>query len=520
MPELNDQAVQVRRLIDRTVELMDRGDDAWRGVFGQACDLAESIVEPSSRDDASCRVAAINRHLCEIAGDLAGALRHNDLELAGIAAQRLRYPEPAEQARLDDHEWSSRLARSQILQTMQDLPGAGAQAQRSLELAATSLQPAHNRLYTLTTVAAIAMQAQEYSVALASYQELVEQYRRDAPTELGTALLGLAQAQACCGALEEATVTANRAEPLLAGVLTETANLLHLRALIAMLSQDVSSAQRHAAAHADFASQYASVLPAQHRQEAAKDSAFLVHASGDVFAARAGYEALIAEASTSDDRLAMATALIRGSNATQDCALAQGAKAGRADHLAALEQLDQARAIVDELDQPVLVAGVDYQYASFVSQFHPVVDAHSAPVLRAALERCQAAAIFLHQRSFTAVGAAGRQDFITQYALAAFELAFALAFRLGESRQVAELVELRCASATFGPPVSGSAPDSQTLTAELATAAAGPGGRRDLSAVPPPLLFFDTQHRVLAAAHERAERTYQIMPVGTPAPTW
>ncbi|NLT26469.1 MAG: hypothetical protein GXX90_07450, partial [Microbacteriaceae bacterium] len=96
-------------------------------------------------------------------------------------------------------------------------------------------------------------------------------------------------------------------------------------------------------------------------------------------------------------------------------------------------------------DRPLRLASIDVALADFVAQWHPQVDGMTAQLLRAALERADAAVEVLRAASLAAGTAAERRDFAALHARHGFEVACELAFRLGDSATHARLIDDRAA---------------------------------------------------------------------------
>ncbi|SJM66517.1 hypothetical protein [Gulosibacter sp. 10] len=494
MEDFAPEAVRVRELLERAAALLQSGDAAYEGPLSEARALAERIADPASADDARTRIGLFRHAIAAAEGDASEALAHLDEALAAIGRQRRR---GLAADRLDDHEASTRLARSRVLHGVQRFDEAAEEIGRARRLAPGTLDPEETDRSARIAAAAVEFARQEYPRARDLYARLAEEYRAAGRLgELCTALIGLAQSHARCGEHAEARLVLDRAEPLVADVDQQGA-LLQLRAYLEMLRpEDEEPEYGHYDRYVDHVEAYEHVLGITHRAEARKTGAARAHRGEEVEAARVELERAVADARRAGHQLDLATTLIRCSAATQDCALLA---ADVELHAAAIGQVEEARVMLQGLDQPLLLAAVDYTAASYLAQWHPEVVPESCAVLRAALERCLPAAVYLHRRSFDAEAVATRRGFAEHHARAAVHLACTLAFELGEKRVVAELVELLAAGAEFR----------------------GASKRGALLAAAPPPLRFAPDAIVLAAPSADAGRWYGgAIDARPPVPTW
>lgn len=558
MPELSAEAVAIRSLVEELAGRLQQGQPGWQELLARARSLADGITDPVSRSDAELRIANIDHVVALYGGRPTTALAHLDRCLAIIADLRRTAPE-AELARLNDQEWGVRLNRCQVWQALGDLVAAQDDIELSLALAEESLEPDAHRVLSLMSVAAIRFEREDWAGALAGYGELVEQCRRHAPDGLGIALIGLAQCQARTGSWDEAARTADRAEPLLGGDVDALAALHQVRALVAVGRADVAQAGQHFARHAAITERHAGSVDAHHRSEAAKGRAFAAHNRGDLPEACRLYRAEVdaARAAREDSGLPGNTsalrllgALAQAAGAIQDFALSRPpSRLGRRSprlHAEALAMTDEACHLALAAERRLLAAALDVQWAKFVLQWHPHLTAAAIGDGTAALERCLPATVFLHHDSYLAERSEDRRAVAGRYAAEAFTVSFALAFGLGRSEVVAELIELRAATGEL--PGLGSDPDDATpagptplLDPELAADAEtlGAVAELDLPAAdrarealtpqrrataprttarlrdglllnPPPPLRFSPDRLVLADAFVRAGRRYDL----------
>lgn len=553
MPDLTPEAVTVRSLVEELAGLMQRGQPGWRDLLDRARAVQATITDHASRCDAELRIANIDHLAAMYAGDPRTALRHLDRCLAIIDDLRSAAPEH-ELSRLNDHEWGVRLNRCQVWQALGDLDRAQADVDRGLEMAEASLQPDAHRVMTLVSAAAIRVEREDWPGALALYTDLVEQCRRHAPDDLGTALLGLAQCQARTGAWDEASRNADRAEALLSGDVSSLASLHQLRGHIALGRHDMAGAEHHLAAHAAFTDEHAGLLDAHHRAEAVKARAFAAHSRGDLKLACRIYRDEIAAArvartvaETTPSGAAVADtatmrligALTQGSGAVQDLGLSRlPSRFGRRSpslHAEALAMTDEARGLALAAGRRLLAAALDVQYAKYVAQWHERVTPASAPKVLPALERCLAATVFLHHNSYLGERSEDRRAAAGKYAAEAFDISFALAFRLGLSGIVAELIELRCATGELpgasdpaGPVGLGdlgalgddNRPDAGPGTADSLGASLTAEVRRGLLLAPPPPLRFTPDRTVLAEAFGAARQYGMGVDERAPLDSW
>jgi|GEM_PF-3943853 len=538
MPDLNSEAATVREIIEDVGGRMQRGERGWQQRLEEARTVADAITHRASRLDAEMRVANIDHLVALYGGRPRDALRHLDRCLE-ITSELRRTATGSDVNRLDDHEWGILLNRCQVWQALGDLDRAQKDVERSLTLAETSLEPAAHRVMTLTSAAAIRAEREDWAGALRLYHDLVEQARLHAPDTLGTALLSLAQCQAKSGAWQEASRNADRAEPLLTEV-SSRASLHQLRGFIAMGLHDLDAVERHLTAHAEFTAEHQGLLETHHASEAMKAQAFAAHSRGDLKRACRIYRDAIAAARADDDPLRLISVLTQGSGAIQDLGLSRlPSRLGRRSlplHHEALAQTDEASRLAHSVGRTLLAAALDVQYAKYVAQWHTVITRANTATVASALERCLAATVFLHRDSFRAERSEDRRAAAGKYASEAFDISFALAFRLGFAAVVAELVELRCATGelphhdgsvglgdlvqlagdtdgagdpdgTGGPDAPGEVddpdPGASTLGAATATKV-----RAGLLLAPPPPLEFTPGRTVLAGAFEQAGIRY------------
>lgn len=532
MVRLDDDAIEVRRLIEVLAGQLQRGDAQWSSTLERAREIADAATEPRSRVDAQLRVANIDHVLSLNAGDVAQALAHLDRCLELIASVRDVDTDEADQRRLNEQEWGVRLNRCQALQAADDIDGADADVVFALELASHTDNAGRNRAMTLCSVAAIAAEREQWARALAFAREAVDECAVHCPESLAVALLNLAQAHARIGDYDEATRIADRAEGVVGDIATEAA-LAHLRGFIAMGRKDTERAAELFAEYAAAAVRHADLLEPHHRSESAKAVGFGLHVREELSAAREHYLEVVTRARSDASPMTLVAALVQASGATQDCALS----AGDAQlHTQANEFIGEAAELALTQQRFGMAAVCDLTHARYVSQFHPRVTEANRDALRAALARVLAAAVYLHHASFASNRHAERRHFTAERSGEAFAIAFSLADRLGASGIVAQLVELRCAAAAFttsssysGPPVVHPAAVDTVAGATWSEhlvdlmSGDGPAAAADAAALvvaaPPPLMLTgDTM--VLGDALGVARDRFGLADDRAPVTTW
>ncbi len=522
MPELTPEAIEVRDLVVDVAGALDRRRAAWQPALDRARALAATITDPLSGPDARMRVANIDHLLALRAGDPAAAMTHLDSCLGIIDQLRAWHHEhdsdQAELIRLNDHEWGVRLNRCQVWQALGDWDEAWVDVERSLALAEVSLEPAKHKAMSLLSASAIKLETDQFADAIRLAEQQVELSRRDSPDTLGQALLSLAQAQARVGAYADASTSAERAAPLIADDVTAMASLHQLRGFLAMAGRDMAAAERHFADHADHTAHHAEALTPDHRSEAAKSRAFLLHSKGKLTEARREYQAEVERSRESGDPIRLAAALCQLSGVTQDIALSRITFRSSSMHEQALVEVNEAQQHAAAADRRHLAAGLDVQYAKYIAQFHETVTRRNADAMVAGLERCLAATVFLHRSTFRVPTARGRRAMAERHTSEAFDICFALAFRLGVKELVAELIELRCAAGQFQSEAAGPTEPGAATVVELddldgpnasTLGGAAAGASRVLLAPPPPLLF-SPERVVLTEAFDNASRRYGV----------
>ncbi|GAB10583.1 hypothetical protein GOARA_061_00220 [Gordonia araii NBRC 100433] len=534
MVQLDDDAIEVRRLVEVLAGQLQSGDAQWSTTLDRARTIADAVTDPRSRIDAQLRVANIDHVLSLNTGDAGGALAHLDRCLELIARAREFDDDEADRRRLNEQEWGVRLNRSQVLQTMDDIDGADADVIFALELASTTDNADRNRAMTLCSVAAIAVEREQWARALAFAREAVDECARHSPEALGVALLNLAQSHARIGDYDEATRVADRAEGVIDDIQTQAA-LAHLRGYIAMGRKDTARAAELFGEYAAAAQAHADLLEPHHRAESAKAVGFGLHAHDDVEGAREHYLSVVEQARDDASPMTLVAALVQASGATQDCALAttEPAEAARM-HDEALGLIAEAAELALAQQRFTMAAVCDLTHVRYVDQFHRTVTTGNEGVLRRALAKVLAASVYLHHAAFASSRHAERRHFAAERSLDAFGLAFALAFRLGASDIVAQLVELRCATAFFSASRDAvGASGSEVSEDRAATAAAGMAelmagdapapsvgvGPALVVKAPPPLsLTADTI--VLGDAFDVAKQRYGLAEDRVPVNTW
>lgn len=533
MVQLDDDAIEVRRLIEVLAGQLQGGDSQWQVTLARARAVADGMSQSRSKVDAQLRVANIDHVLSLNSGDVAQALAHLDRCVELIASVRDVDVDEADQRRLNEQEWGVRLNRCQVLQAMDDIDAADADVVFALELAAQSDNVGRNRAMTLCSVAAIAAEREQWSRALTFAREAVDECARHAPASVAMALLNLAQAHARIGDYDEATRVADRAEGVV-GDIQSQASLEHLRGYIAMGRNDTERAAELFAEYATTAAAHADQLEPHHRSESAKAVGFGLHAHDDVVGARAHYLSVVEEARTDASPMTLVAALVQASGATQDCALG-AADTSEAEqlHAQAGELICEAAELAIGAQRFSMAAVCDVTHVRYIDQFHREVTAANQQVLRKALAKVLAAAVYLHHVGFASSRHAERRHFAAQRSAEAFALAFALAVRLGASDVVAQLVELRCAAAFFAasplargvtapaagqPDEAWSANIADLMVGDASTPLVDDGAALVVTAPPPLLLTADTV--VLGDAFDVAEQRFGLSEDRDPVSTW
>lgn len=536
MVRLDDDAIEVRRLIEVLAGQLQTGDPHWSSTLEQARRIADAARDPRSRVDAQLRVANIDHVLSLNAGDVAGALAHLDRCLTLIASVREVDTDEADQRRLNEQEWGVRLNRCQVLQAADDIDGADADVIFALELASNTDNAGRNRAMTLCSVAAIATEREQWSRALTFAREAVDECGVHCPESLGVALLNLAQAHARIGDYDEASRIADRAEGVVGDIQAEAA-LAHLRGFIAMGRKDTERAAQLFAEYAASAAEHAELLEPHHRSESAKAVGFGLHVGADVVAAREHYLRVVEQARSDASPMTLVAALVQASGATQDCALSADSVAEAVEfHAQADELIGEAAELALTQHRFGMAAVCDLTQARYVSQFHPHGTEANREVLRAALARVLAAAVYLHHASFASNRHAERRHFTAERSTEAFATAFGLAERLGASDVIAQLVELRCAAAAFATTSSragnlvaypadveatGGAAWSENLSDLMAGGApATVADEAALVVTAPPPLMLTADTMVLADALAAAKHRFGLVEERAPVSTW
>ncbi|RRJ88731.1 hypothetical protein EG850_00880 [Gulosibacter macacae] len=504
-PEFTADAVRVRELLEQAARLIDAGDPNWQTSFVAAQQLAATVTEPVSADDARSRIALFAHHLFVQAGDFSGALDQLADAQAAITRQRER---GLEAVRLNDHEWGLRMSRSAVYQASHDLDSAARETAAALDLAPHTLQPEQRHAAALTSLGAIELLREHYPQARDLYLEATARARAARQPELlGSAVIGLAQAQLLCGEITAAGATLTRADAL-ATTITDRAAIMQLRAAVAAQAplaaqEDLVAREDFAAratatdAYAEYVETHAEFLDPRHHANASQARAHREHLDERVMLAREGYASAFRAAQASGDDLGAVTAAFRLAAATQDAALAT---TDSALHVEAVELLAQTRPLALTLGLPLLAAAMDVAVANFIRQWELDAPEPSPQRIASAAGLALTAAVFLTRAVFIAEDARLRQDFVRQYAELAYEIGFELSFERGDHESVAELIELRAAGAEFSR--------------------SGALGSR-LAATAPPPLQFHPQRLLLAEANATAEQLYALEPDPRPAiPTW
>ncbi|QKT07961.1 hypothetical protein HUN08_12765 [Gordonia sp. X0973] len=539
MVQLDDDALEVRRLIEELAGQLQAGDPAFATTLERARAVADVVADSRSRIDAQMRVANIDHVVSLNSGDAAQALAHLDRCVELIAAAREIDEGEADQRRLDEQEWGVRLNRCQVLQAMDDIDAADADVIFALELASNTADAGRNRAMTLCSVAAIAVEREQWARALDVAREAVDECAKHCPEVLGVALLNLAQSHARVGDYDEAQRVADRAEGVIGDVQTEAA-LAHLRGYIAMGRKDVERAAELFGEYAETVRAHEGFLESHHRSEGAKAAGFEL-AARDLAAAHEHYLRVVEEARNDASPMTLVAALVQASGAAQDCALAQAdPDVAGGLHRQAAELVGEAAQVALAQNRPSMAAVCDLTHARYVDQFHRRAGVADEPRLRAALAEILAAAVFLHHAAFASSRHSERRRFAAERGADAMSLALALAFDLGATDVVAQLVELRCASASFASTAGGVgagvavvdaradswsdglvellAGDAGHADSGAAPSAEGDGGALLASAPPPLLLTADTT--VLGDAFDVAEQRYGLADGREPVTTW
>ncbi|HNP56963.1 MAG TPA: tetratricopeptide repeat protein [Gordonia sp. (in: high G+C Gram-positive bacteria)] len=534
MVHLDDDAIEVRGLIEELAVQLQSGDPQWTATLARARTIADVVADPRSRIDAQMRVANIDHVLSLNSGDVGAALAHLDRCLGLVAQARDIDVGEADHRRLDEQEWGLRLNRCQVLQAMDDIDGADAEVVFALELASNTTDAQRNRAMTLCSVAAIAVEREQWGRALRFAGEAVDECAAHSPESLGVALLNLAQSHARIGDYDEAERVADRAEGVVEDVSSQAA-LAHLRGYIAMGRKDAERAAELFGEYAATARAHADFLEPHHRSESAKALGIGLHAH-DPDAAREHFLAVVEQERGAASPMTLVAALIQASGATQDCALAalDGAEA-EALHAHAVALVDEAAEVSLAQHRFAMAAVCDLTRVRYVVQSHPRVTVDNGRVLREALDTVLAAAVYLLHVGFASSKHVQRRHFCAERSDEAFNLAFDLAARMGETGVVAQLVEMRSAtpavsSAAFSRPAVSASVDSvlsETAWSDgLVEVMAGDGRSPDAGEYPtlvvaaPPRLLLDANTVVLGDAFDVAEQRYGLVDDRPPVTTW
>lgn len=440
--QLSPPAIRVRDLIERIGPLITAGDPAWRPLLEEAELAAQEITDPFSADDAATRLGTIRSHERLLAGDYSGAMLHLNGSLAAIGRQYSRVSDSDGRARLADHEWVANLNICQLAVAMADWPAAIAAAERCADLADATLDPKGRARTTVVTIAALDLGRGRLKEAVSGYRQAAELFRAEDPHELGTVLLGLAQAEMMMGSFADARRNLDRAAPLLDGDANQLASLREARAFIAARTGQETAPDllRH------YSAEVTAELDPAHQSGARTAAAAAMYIDGDLAEAKSRFDTLIAEARESGDPMRLADVLVHASAATQDLALATGdpTHAERLHH-AAMALLAEANDVFSGGEHPLRAASIEVAHADYVSQWHPHVDGTNIQLLRAAFDRADAAAALLRAASLEVESAPARRDFAALHAAHGFEVACELAFRLGDKESLARLITERAA---------------------------------------------------------------------------
>ncbi|GAB07486.1 hypothetical protein GII30_16455 [Gordonia amarae] len=533
MVELDDDAVEVRRLVEVLAGQLQTGDARWQATLTRARAVADAVTDPRSRMDAQLRIANIDHVLSLNAGDVTGALAHLDHCVELIGAAREIDVTDADQRRLDEQEWGVRLNRSQALQVIGDIDGADSECVFALELASRTENAGPHRAATLCTVAAIASEREQWSRALRYAAEAVDECAVHNPDALGVALVNLAQAHAAIGDYDAASRVADRAEAVVDNVQSGAA-LSHLRGYIAMGRKDIDRAAALFAEYAESARANADLLEPHHRSESAKALGIGAHGS-DPWRAREQYQIVVDTIRAEEAApMSLVAALLQLSGATQDCALSEDDPAtASARHEEACALVAEAAELALAHSRPTMAAECDLTRVRYVDQFHHGA-AVNQPALRVALATVLAAAVYLHHASFSSSRHAQRRHFAAGRGVEAFSLAFSLAAELGAGDVIAELVELRSAAAFFIPTrgvrdtgdTGARTPRERSWADELSELMIGDGlppsddDRPSLVATAPPPLLLTPSTVVLTEAFDTARTRFGLVDDRDAVETW
>lgn len=506
-------ANRAREQLELAATQLAVGNPAWQTAFAGAVQAANSCTDEASRDDAAIRIHQFAHHLDLNGGDSETALARLNEALLLIERQRQRGDDTT---RNNDHRWSALTARCRVHQVRGDLDSAATDAAAALQLAPETCEPEHRTAAGMLSLGAIEMLRGNYADSVQHYRRAVDASRA-VPSLLPESVLGLAQAQARLGQLDEASLSLDRFEALLANAgenIDLRAKLLQLRSFIAnaqqrrvgsRLAPAAASSQTARDAHreySDHVARFGAHLEQAHRSAAAAARGMAYHSETDLRAARREAEQALQQSAAAGDQPGQAYALMQLAVIQQDTARFTGDKR---HHDAALARLEQASELAVRINQPLYAAGLDTEHARYITQWHGTNNYLELPLLSAALRRATRAAVYLHLRSFDGSLASERRSYAAQYAADAFEVAAQLAFGTGNKRLVAELVELRASGAVFS---SGIVMPTTPNAAEL------------LATEPPPLLFAPGEV-ALASALADASATYGMSTdERAPIPTW
>lgn len=392
------------------------------------------VEDEFSRHDATMRIESLRHHAALFRGDLNAATRHLDLAHKAVEAQ---LPLVTDSARWHDHKWSVEFNQVQLYQYKGDFAAAGLLLDGLVKDADLTLEPERKKRLALTQRGALALYTADYRLASTCYEQalVLAQKARDVDT-LRVGLVGLAQAQFYLGQYVGARLTSARARGVVGNDPEGLAQLDHLDGLIHLhLNKDDTKLREASFSPMDN-------IGAAHRQALSAWQAPALNVEGDHDAAITLAQERLYAATTRDARI---EALHLYALVSQDASLALQ---DPTLHAHALEALHEAYTLQDPTSMygmRTLVTWVDY-----VNQWHPTITLTSMTVLTSCLEALRQPLVELETIATQSSTPTERRDFAHHHARRAREVAFDIAFRIGDSDTLAELID--ASAHRFMPP--------------------------------------------------------------------
>lgn len=424
-PALNDAAKAVRRDADEASIRLHAGDPTWQTHLERAEQLAATITDEFSADDALTRLSLVRGHVASWMGDYPLELEHRRVAMEAIARQKARAPESG-QARLVDHDWGARFSRIEPLRFLGRLQEAVEQAQECLEMAEATPEPGRRRAMALGAIAANSLEAREVEQAVRDYERAIAEMRTHLPEALGVTMMGLAQCHFVAHRFDEAELHLQRAEAFSVGDAYLQAQIAYVRAQLA--------AHRQQGDAGGLLKEFAEQQGPGGRFGAIKEDARQLALSLDGDPAEAVEQARQAALAQQGGPGEWSN-MVQFANLAQDHALVTG---DATYHQAAREALGRA---VDLLEENSLQAAYLISHdAEFVAQWNQDIGWHNFATLTLVLQQAKEALAKILEYQPDGVRA-WTDDYFNVYFVPALETACDLAFRLGKKDELAELVE-------------------------------------------------------------------------------